>query len=56
MAERRRFLIASNHLLMQMVQAVFRVFEAVKLLGAAGLDKLIVSARVSRPPQSRRRA
>ena len=49
MAERRRFLIASDHLLMQMVKAVSRALEAVKLLEAAGLDKLIVAARVESP-------
>ncbi len=49
MAERRRFLIAGDHQLMRLVQAVSCAREAVKRLEAAGLDRLIVANRVKSP-------
>ena len=49
MAERRRFLIAGDHRLMRLVQAVSCAREAVKRLEAAGLDRLIVANRVKSP-------
>jgi hypothetical protein len=49
MAEWRRFLIAGDHPLMRLVQAVSCVREAVKRLEAAGLDGLIVANRAKSP-------
>ena len=49
MAERHRFLIAGDHPLMRLVQAVSCAREAVKRLEAAGLDRLIVANRVKSP-------
>jgi len=49
MAERRRFLIAGDHRLMRLVQAVSSAREGVKRLEAAGLDRLIVANRVKSP-------
>jgi hypothetical protein len=49
MAERRRFLIAGDHPLMRLVQAVSCAREAVKRLEAAGLDRFIVANRVKSP-------
>jgi hypothetical protein len=49
MAERRRFLIAGDHRLMRLVQAVSCAREAVKRLEAAGRDRLIVANRVKSP-------
>ena len=49
MAERRRFLIAGDHQLMRLVQAVSCAREAVKRLEAAGPDRLIVANRVKWP-------
>jgi hypothetical protein len=49
MAERRRFLIAGDHPLRRLAQAVSCVREAVKRLEAAGVDRLIVANRVKSP-------
>jgi hypothetical protein len=49
MAERRRVLIAGDHPLMRLVQAVSCAGEAVKRLEAAGLDRLVVANRVKLP-------
>ena len=49
MAERRRFLIAGDHRLMRLVQAVSSAREGVKRLEAAGLDMLIAANRVKSP-------
>ena len=49
MAERRRVLIAGDHRLMRLVQAVSSAREGVKRLEAAGLDRLIVVNRVKSP-------
>jgi hypothetical protein len=49
MAERRRFLIAGDHRLMRLVQAVSSAREGVKRLEAAGLDRLIEANRVKSP-------
>ncbi len=49
MAERRRVLMASDHPLMRLVQAVSCVREAVKRLEAAGLHRIIVANRVNSP-------
>jgi hypothetical protein len=49
MAERRRFLIAGDHPLMRLVQAVSCAGEAVKRLEAAGLDRLVVANRLKSP-------
>jgi hypothetical protein len=43
MAERRRFVIAGDHPLRRLAQAVSCEREAVKRLEAAGLDRLIVA-------------
>jgi hypothetical protein len=49
MAERRRLLIAGDHPLMRLVQAVSCAREAVNRLEAVGLDRLIVANRVKSP-------
>ena len=49
MAERRRCLIAGDHPLIRLVQAVLCAIEAVNRLEAAGLCRLIVANRLKSP-------
>ena len=49
MAERRRVLTAGDHPLMRLVQRVSSALKAMKVLEAAGLDRLIVANRVKSP-------